>query len=491
MSISTDHTPAAPPLTRVAVMAADRQIDLSIPSQIPLAHLMDDLIPTLQHALPAADFTLDGGAAWSLGPVGGQPFARRHSLADRGVRDGDLLVLQPVKTGEQFVPVIEEVSDALGRYNDTHFGSFTVLTARRMALAALVFGFLGVAGVEYAGWLHSSVTWVNGAIAVVAAFGLWVASVVAYLRWRAVQIGYALLLASLPMLAAAGITIVPPPDHAHHAGGINIVAGAALVAVFALLAYFLTRRAITAVTAATTAAVIVAGAAAVVGFGHVSVHSVSAGVIAVAALLLSMGPRITIMFSRIRPPKLPDPGDAVYEETLEEFYRPDLVAADPDLDGRDLEKRAHLANKLHTGLTIGLCAVLAGAAGPVINPGTWHAPVQVALVAIVAVALCGRRARTFIDRVQVIVLYSGALLALLIGAARTSAGYSAPAVTASVVVVTIALVVIGALAGLRGPGAQMSPVARRIGQIVEVVLVASIVPMALWAMGIYGAVRSM
>ncbi len=80
---------ASRPSALVTVVCGSRRLDVELPAEMPVG----DLMPTLVRVL--APRTAPGSAArhWQFAPVTGEPIGPASSLADRGVRDGDILML--------------------------------------------------------------------------------------------------------------------------------------------------------------------------------------------------------------------------------------------------------------------------------------------------------------------------------------------------------------------------------------------------------------
>ena len=105
-------TPALPPLARVAVIVGSQQIDVVVPSGMPLRTVMDDLVETIGRTATDHDFRLPAGMAWTLSRIGADPIPRARTLDEEGITDGELLILRKVRGGERYTPLVEEVEAA-------------------------------------------------------------------------------------------------------------------------------------------------------------------------------------------------------------------------------------------------------------------------------------------------------------------------------------------------------------------------------------------
>lgn len=86
------NSPATTELCRVTVVAPRRRIDVSLPADVPLAHML----PTLLRA--AGEELADEGLAhsgWVLQRLDSEPFDPAQTMSALGVRDGEILYFRP------------------------------------------------------------------------------------------------------------------------------------------------------------------------------------------------------------------------------------------------------------------------------------------------------------------------------------------------------------------------------------------------------------
>ena len=486
-------TPALPPLARVAVIVGSQQIDVVVPSGMPLRTVMDDLVETIGRTATAHDFRLPAGMAWTLSRIGADPIPRARTLDEEGITDGELLILRKVRGGERYTPLVEEVSEAVARFNDMKFADFTAATAYRCGLAGIIATAVAAASMLWVSWVHASWPWWIPLAAAVLGLACWAAAVSGGARrGQITPPRYALAVASWPLLFCAGGTAVPALEVPRGLGGPQVVLGCVALAIAAGGFGWLTRTAVMASTAAVTFAVLLGAGGLAVGYLPMNPHAVAAAMVVVSMLLLTNLAKITIVLSRVRPPNLPPPGDPVREDTLNEAFRPDLddtgLAA---VEANDrLERRARAANKYLTGLVVAVTVCLSGASIVAIEPHTFHALPAGILAAVISGVLF-LRARSYIDRAQSIVLYLGFVVTGIGAGVVVCWSYSA----AGTQMVVFACVLIGAAiaiaAALKGPGSQLSPVTRRMVEILEYILICASYPLALWVTGLYGLLRGL
>lgn len=150
--------------SRVTVVTTDRTVDLALPSALPLADLLPQL---LRYAAPESD--AHAPASWTLSRVGAASLGLTQTLADAGVVDGDVLELRAA-TDTSTPALVEDVRDAVedtvdaagGTWDTRDTGSFVALSgAAVLLLGALAQGLLG--------WIADGSDAVVGAAAAVVA----------------------------------------------------------------------------------------------------------------------------------------------------------------------------------------------------------------------------------------------------------------------------------------------------------------------------------
>jgi type VII secretion integral membrane protein EccD len=121
--------------SRVTVVTGSRRVDLALPSALPLADVMPQLL-----RFSAPDERPETPTAWSVGRVGGPTLSLTRTLGDSGVLDGEVLEL---RAGPDAVrpAYVEDVRDAVEDAVDASGRSWqprtTVTFALLVAAAAL------------------------------------------------------------------------------------------------------------------------------------------------------------------------------------------------------------------------------------------------------------------------------------------------------------------------------------------------------------------
>ncbi len=435
--------------SRVTIVTADRTVDLALPSALPLADLLPQL---LRYAAPSPDGA--GPAAWTLGRVGGTSLGLTQTLGDAGVVDGDVLELRPT-TQASAPAVVEDVRDAVedtvdssgGTWDTRTTGSFVALAgAGALLLVALVQWWLGwtPGGGEDVTSAASAVVVLLGATAWTGRLGrerdARLVAVVA-LVWAVLlgdALGRALGLGTWGSVAATALTVV-------------LVAGAA--------------RALSDAVTAHLSASVVAGAALLVlaATGAAGTDADQAVRVLPVLALLSVGvlPRLSLSVG----------GLAGADYRVRHAGR---------LDDADLRRRFRASNDLLVGGLVGVALVVVAAAVTLdLDGDDWDR--TLALLLALTAAL---RSRVFSRVPHMLALRLAALLVLGVGLAQAAADRDLGAwvVPAFGLAVLLGL----GLATLRLSEVQRAQVKRTLNMVEFVVVVVLVVVLA-GALGVYDA----
>ena len=143
--------------SRVTVVSGQRKVDLALPSALPVA----DVVPqVLRYCLPPGETT---DTAWTLARVGGVPLPLTQTLAEAGVLDGEVLELRGQASSVR-PALIEDVRDALEDSVDAtggYWGSDTTVTFGLVMGSAVLTVLAGAAWLDVAvlsgeGWTRIS-----------------------------------------------------------------------------------------------------------------------------------------------------------------------------------------------------------------------------------------------------------------------------------------------------------------------------------------------
>ena len=275
-------------------------------------------------------------------------------------------------------------------------------------------------------------------------------------------------LAGVALAAAAGWAAVPDPP-----GPVPLMAAAVAAGIAAAAAQLLLRVVAPTLVAAGAVAVVCAAAVIVVRLGATPVAAATA-VAALALVAAPLLPRAAIRLAGLPRPVVPaDESELTGDD-------------DPPLPPAELAERADLARGYLAGLA-GAAAVLAAAGALVAaSGGGWAGPVFAGVTAMVLLL----RARGYADLAPARTALAAGI-AVAIGLAAAVGGPGSPLGLGA-----CAVLLVGAGAGIaaldaaaRGMRPELSPVLRRTVDVVEGVLVAAAVPLALAAMDLFALVR--
>jgi hypothetical protein len=196
---------------RITVVGGHRQVVQAVPAAAPITTYIDTVA-----GLCEADGNDMLPAAWSLGPVTGGPFAPERSLAELGIIDGQLLYLRDVIADEYADPVVRDVGERVAEVVDGGLHNRWNAAARTITVVAFGLGWLFTALVVLA-LRHQASSDALADIAVTA--GL----VLPALAWVAVErrwpvpsrLREALALSAVPMLAFAAWMMIGAHWYAH------------------------------------------------------------------------------------------------------------------------------------------------------------------------------------------------------------------------------------------------------------------------------------
>jgi type VII secretion integral membrane protein EccD len=277
-------------------------------------------------------------------------------------------------------------------------------------------------------------------------------------------------LAAVSFAAAAGWAALPGSPVA--AQLLLATAAAGAVAAAAQIALRVVAPALVAVVVA--AVPVGLGAVAVLRLGSLPT-AVAAAVAALAVVVGPLLPRVALRLSGLPRPVVPADGS----ELVDADRGPDLLPPD------EYAERSDLARGYLAGL-VGGCAVLAVAGAlPAAAAGGWTGPA----LACVVVAVLTLRARGYADPAPSRTLL-GSAVAGLVGLAVLTVARPEPQARIVAVGVLLAVAALGLVALGRG-GTSGSPVSRRAIDLLDALLVAAAVPLALAAMDLFRLVRAL
>jgi type VII secretion integral membrane protein EccD len=424
----------------------------------------------------AREATPDGGVrhgGWCLAKLGDSPLDPARTLASLGVVDGDLLQLRR-RNENPPPPLYDDVVDAIAESDPDSFRPWTKETAQRFGHIA---GALALIAAAVALFLSGPLTEGGAGSGLAAAIAGGVGAIALLAAGATISRAYSsvstgVLIAacgSLPLAFVAGYHAVPGASF-----NPKMLLASALMMIFAWGGILLIGQGITVFIAAATGGTLVALAFLVSTFVEHPLSGVAAATGAVALGALSMLPRLTLQLAKIPPPVVPTNA----EDLKEDSGFPEYAV---------IERRTAVAHEYLTGMIIGTGIVAALAAMVAVTADTVWGPIYGVVVAIVLMM----RGRAYANGAQAVALLSTGMFAsagILLGWLISTTSFNRIAFVFS------ALLVLGALALVLGvifPGQKFSPPLRRTVDIIEAILIASVLPLALAVMDMYSVFRGL
>ncbi|MFY9806308.1 MAG: type VII secretion integral membrane protein EccD [Pseudonocardiaceae bacterium] len=450
----------------MTVVAPRTRIDLALPSDVAVANLLPMLLKM------AGESSADGGSrhgGWCLAKLGDEAIDPDRPLSSLGVVDGDLLQLRR-RNDNPPPPLFDDVVDAIAVAAPDSYRPWTEGTARTLGIVAAGLALLAsavallrtgaVAGPE----LRLSAAALAGAAALVA---LIIGAVIARV-YEDTNAGVVVAAGSLPLGFVSGLYIVPGGVHAA-----NFLLACMLVLVLAAASITVLGAGITPFIASATAAALGALTFLVAMLVDRPAAGIAAGAAALALCAISALPRLTIHLSRLPMPQVP--GSA--KDLKDDPGLPDYTA---------IERRAGVAHEYLTGMIAG-CGAVAAVGGVLAAAG---GALGIVLGAVVAAVLL-LRARSYANGRQAIAL----LVSGMVAVGGLMAGLLALARQPGVLLVgfggLLALAMFALFTGVTLPRRRFSPVLRQSVDVLEAVLIASVLPLALGVLDLYSTFRAL
>jgi type VII secretion integral membrane protein EccD len=466
-------------LARVTISAPQRRVDVALPEHVPLAELLPEVLRHAGEGL-ADDGERHGG--WLLRRTDGVALATAQGLFPQGVRDGEVLHLVPA--GEdwpelEYDDVVEAIADGARRR-----GSVWTPAATRTATLAggLVLLAVGLAAVLSAGPGWTGTAYLGLGVGLLLAL----AGVTASRAYGDGRAGAALGAAAMPYAFAGGATLVAsgPADRVGVFGALPWLGGPELLSGSVAL---LVVAALCGIGVAASLRLFTAGAT--VGlFGAlsalVSMLTTAAGAAAVliSALVCGIGllPLVALRFGKMPTPPVTLPTGSQAEGFTGAQA---LDAARERPDRATVFAAVSRTEEVLAGMLLGHAVLAAGAFAVLATSGTRSSRI---LIGVSAASLL-LRSRLFVTLRQRVPLICGGLSGVVALGWDVLAEASTTvvlAVTAAGVLLALATVAAGATYSRRPP----SPYLGRAADLLDTLVVVSVIPVACAVVGLYSAV---
>lgn len=456
-------------LCRVTVVGPRRRVDIVLPAYVPFA----ELFPTvLRYAGPdLANAGLDRGG-WVLQRLAQPPFHPGMTPQQVGLRDGEMLYLRP-RLSQLPQLAFDDVADVIATGVNEQPDRWGPRAARGAGLAAGALALVAAA----AALLASGPPWVLPSVAAAAAAVILIAAAGALSRAAGDSVAGAVLgYLALPYGFLAGLLGAARSASLGHLGTSQVLTGLAAVVLLTAIAGAAIADGLP-IFFGVGGAALLGVIAAAVSLG-VNFHGGAAGpaavTVAVALALTPLIPVVTFRVARVTLPPVP--------RNAEDLRRDSLM-----VDGEKVLGQAAVADRFVTGIVCGLGLLAAAAQVALALGGGRLAGVMSAVVACALLL----RARVFRGRAQRLWLllpgYGG--LALLAVSASLNDGQHA------VLLLTVAPLLAGAAlvmgVGMWLPDHRLSPFWGRAADIIDMLLIVSLIPLALGVAGVFSYVRGL
>jgi type VII secretion integral membrane protein EccD len=445
-----------PGLRRVSVHAGTVVVDLALPSGMPVATLIPPIVDTLEaHGISGVM------ARYQLSVLGSAALDSSMTLAQSGIRDGDVLVLSEFRAPSpalRYDDLAEAVSGTLGgqAWSASRNRLATRLTAA--VAAGCLTGIGGLALVRNTLTANAVRGLPTAGIAALVALVAMLSAALAGRAYRDAMVGLTLSLVATTFAAIAGFLAVPGIP-----GLPSALLAAAAAAVTATLAMHISGCGTVTLTAVSCFAMVVGVAAFTGVVSGASLHVVSPLLALVSLGLLQVAARTAVFLAGLSP-------------------KPTNQSAVADC----LVTKALRADAWLTSLLAAFSSSAAVGAIVTVSVGTPRFGCT-AFAAITGVLLLLRA--NPIDKKGMLV---GAISAVaVIGTTFGSVALGAPAHGPWIAAATVLLVAGAVYVGFVTPEVSLAPFARKGIELLECVVLIAMVPLTCWLCGFYGAVRAL
>jgi len=456
-------------LCRVTIIAPRTRVDMALPVDVPLA----DLLPTLlRHAgedLPDAGLVHSG---WVLQRMGETPLDPARTVSSLGVRDGEILHFRP-RQAQLPELAFDDVVDAIATASRDRSDRWQPSTTRAFSFAvvagALALGALALA-LSGPPW---TIPTLSGAVLTLATLitGTALSRAMADARAGAV-LGYL----AVPFGLFTGLVSLAGHRSLTELGAAQLLVGCAAALVVAATAGFgIVEGGPNFLGVAVTASFGVLASVLSLLFDAVSAPGAAAITVAALLALTPLVPMFAFRLARLPLPAVPTGPEDLRREN-------DVVP------GPRVLAQTRAADRFMTGLVGALGAVAGGCEIFLATGPGWSGPTLCGVVGLALVL----RARLFFGRAQRLWLLLPGLFGLGLLAVTLSSGHHSQAAKLAGVLLPLLVLAAGVLlGGLRGPNSRPSPYWGRVTDILEMLVVLSIVPLALAVFGLYQQVRGL
>ncbi|TDD80504.1 type VII secretion integral membrane protein EccD [Actinomadura darangshiensis] len=454
-------------LCRITVVGPSRRVDIALPADATFAELYPTMLRYAGQNL--ADSGLAHGG-WVLQKLDEAPFDPASTPSQAGLRDGDLIYLRP-RMAQIPDMVFDDVPDVVATGVRDRPGRWRQDSTRKFALG------WGVAGL------------VVGALTLLLAGPSWIASAAvaggvcllllgaAIVLSRAVGdagAGAAIGYAALPYAFLAGLLGPLRDDALTDIGALHLVAGFGAVVLAATVAGIAIADGLPVFYGIAIAALLGTINSGISLSFDMDAAGIAAVTATVALALTPLLPGVAFKLARVQLPPVPGSAEDLRRDTLM-------------VDGQALLSRTAVADRFVTGGVSAIGLATLGAVVPLSFDGGWVSPVMCVVLAFTVLL----RARIFRARAQKLWLLIPGVAGLGTLAVATAFDIDSQMMLLAIVLVpTLVVSGIAAGVGMWLPGNRLTPFWGRAGDILEIILVVALVPLALGVAGVFDYVRT-
>lgn len=451
---------------RLTVITPKWRVDLAVPVDIPVSDLLATLVRSMGPEL-ADDGAAHGG--WVLQQLGKPPLEPSATLAAASVRDGDVLRLRPSSSqlpelafDDVLDAVAAGVNERTPRWRAQHTGRASVL----FASAALLFSLVAA--------LLSGPKWVGPAVAAgVTAAALLGAAAALGRAYSQRAAGITAGSFAVAFAAASGAMALGDKNSLWAFGSTQLLPALCAAVFAAVVAVILLGTGVTIFVAIITAGVLGAIGTGVSNIASLGVYGSAALIAAITLACSPFLPMLAFRLSRLPLPAIPATAEDLRRDTSR-------------VEGGAVLDQAVRADQYLTGL-ISATAITIGATAALLTTGG----VSDRVLAGVLGLICLLRARLFTGRGQRIgMLIAGGVAGMALLITRAFATHDTTRLLAFVVPAAVLALIFFAVAVVL-PDRRIVPTWARFADIIESMLILSVIPLALGVIGVYGAVRNL
>ena len=491
-------TPGRPSTTRVTILTGRRMTDLVLPAAAPIETYVDETVSVLAELLEdtpkdvLAGFDFSAQGVWAFARPGAPPLKFSESLDDAGVVDGSLLTLVSVSRTERYRPLVEDVIDAIAVLDESP--EFDRSALNRFVGLAIPVAMLTVTVMSLVAWSRTGHDWWWAVALGVLGLGVLGGSALATNRYQNIDMAESLLVAAALGLGGAAALAVPLPRGYDSLGAPQVAGAAAVVLLLTLSTRGGPRR--RAELASFFAVTSIAATVAAIAYGYGWQYWVPAGAIAFGLIVVTNAAKLTVAVARIALPPIPAPGETVGSEELldpvvtetgeESPTWQAIIESVPDSAAR-LHERSELAKRLLIGFVTAGALILSIGSIAVVVQG--HFFIHSMIVAGLVTSICGFRSRLYAERWCAWALLAAMIITPTGIMVKLSLWYPEKAwlvLAIYVVAGVVALISVGAASSVT----RLSPVTKRILELVDGAAIAAVIPMLLWIASVYDVLRN-